>query len=60
MNMVRHSIDPIKVALVVFDDTRDVSVQFFTMFFLNCAFAIFCTKNDLIKDLTITAHEFRV
>jgi hypothetical protein len=48
MQMVFNAVDPIKMAIFVFQDTPDIFVQFFTVFFEEYWFSVFGAEDNLI------------
>ncbi len=54
--MIFHAIDAIKAAFFILYNTPYVFVKFFTMRLCNGLTAIFSSKNDLVKNLTV-AHD---
>jgi len=59
MNMIGNSINSVQSGILTFYDSPNVLVKFFTMFDWYRGFSVFCTKNNLIENLTMTAHSFK-
>ena len=59
MNVIRNSINSVQMAFVLTDNSRDVPVELFAMVFGYCWLSVFCTKDNLIDNLAITAHKIK-
>ena len=56
MNMVFHTVNPVKFTVLVFDDAPDVFIQIFAIGFFDRCLSVFCSKNNVIEDLAVTAY----
>ena len=54
--MVFHTIDTQKRTVLVFDDAPDVAIQLFAIDKWQCFSTILCAEDNMIKNLTKTAH----
>jgi hypothetical protein len=55
MNMVFNAIDPQQFAIIVFDNSPNIFVEFLGMLFWYTWASVFCTEHYLIIDLFV-AH----
>ena len=57
MNVVSNAINSVQVAIVLTNKSRNVLVELFALLFGYCWLPVFCTKDNLIDNLTITTHD---
>src|SRR5687768_7956340 len=58
MYMILNAIDTVQLAISIFYNTRNILIQFFTICFWNSRFPLLCSKNDLVKDLTVAHNSY--
>ena len=56
MNVVSNSINSVQMTVVLMNNSRNVPVELLAVLFGYCWLSVFCTKNNLIDNLTITTH----
>ncbi len=56
MDVVFHTVKAIKFTVLIFYYSEDVLIQFYFRCGSNCGLPVFCTENNLIKDLSVRAH----
>ncbi len=55
--MIFCTINAIQLAFFILYDTVDILIKLFATGFINCWLPVLCTKNNLIKNLPVSAHK---
>jgi hypothetical protein len=56
MDVILRAIYLIEDAILIFDNAPDILVEIFLMIWVNYRHVIFRTEDDVVEDLTMTAH----